>query len=158
LGIYDLSTGKPINYVDLAPLAAGPHLLNGIAVDSAGNGYVTDSFSPIIYKIDAQGNATVFLKDEQFAGEGINLNGLVVHPDGYLLVIKKSDGVLFKVPLAQPAQFSKVSINERFVGGDGVTLVGKKNLVLIANQTPAKASNAAYSLTRTNSGASSPSS
>jgi len=147
VGIYDLSTGKPLNYVDLAPLAAGPHLMNGIAVDSAGNGYVTDSFSPTIYKIDPRGNATVFLKDEQFAGEAINLNGLVVHPDGYLLVIKKSDGALFKVPLARPAQFSKVSISERFVGGDGVTLIGRKDLVLIANRTPATASNAAYSLT-----------
>jgi hypothetical protein len=52
-----------------------------------------------------------------------------------------------KVPLARPDQFSKVTINERFVGGDGVTLVGKKYLVLIANRTPDTASNAAYSLT-----------
>lgn len=147
VGIYDLATGKPLNYVDLAPLSAGPHLMNGIAVDSAGNGYVTDSFSPIIYKVDSRGTASIFLRDEQFVGEGINLNGLVVHPDGYLLVIKKSDGALFKIPLAQPFRFSKVAIKERFVGGDGVTLLGKKDLVLIANQTPAAASNAAYSLT-----------
>ena len=147
VGVYDLSTGKPLNYVDLAPLAAGPHLVNGIALDPAGNGYVTDSLSPVIYKIDARGNAKVFLRDEQFAGEGINLNGLVVHPDGYLLVIKKSDGALFKVPLARPAEFSEVSIGERFVGGDGVTLIGKKDLVLIANRTATAATNAAYLLT-----------
>ena len=147
VGVYDLSTGRPLNYVDLAPLAAGPHLLNGIAVDPAGNGYATDSFSPIIYRIDAGGNAQVLLRDEQFAGEGINLNGLVVHPDGYLLVIKKNDGALFKVPLAKPAEFSKVSISERFVGGDGVTLIGNKDLVLVANRTAATAANAAYLLT-----------
>jgi DNA-binding beta-propeller fold protein YncE len=147
VGVYDLSTGKPLTYIDLAPLAPGPHLLNGIAVDSAGNGYITDSFSPIIYKVDARGNATVFLKDAQFAGEGINLNGVAVHPDGYLLAIKKSDGVLFKVPLAHPAQFSKVAISERFAGGDGITLIGNKDLVLIANRTPTTTPNAAYSLT-----------
>ncbi|MGK3989529.1 hypothetical protein WME99_41160 [Sorangium sp. So ce136] len=146
VGIYDLATGAALDYVDLAPLSPGAHLVNGIALDSAGNGYVTDSFSPTIYKIDPQGNATVFLRDERFAGEGINLNGVVVHPDGYLLVVKKSDGSLFKVPLASPSRLSQVDIPRRFVGGDGLVLVGKKDLVLIANQTPAVASNAAFSL------------
>src|SRR4051812_27654250 len=68
VGVYDLSTGSARDYVDLAPLVSGPHLLNGIAVDSAGNAYVTDSFSPVIYKIDTAGIASVFLRDEQFAG------------------------------------------------------------------------------------------
>ncbi|WP_437675322.1 hypothetical protein [Sorangium sp. So ce131] len=146
VGIYDLATGTALSYVDLAPLSPGAHLANGIALDSAGNAYVTDSFSPAIYKVDPQGNATVFLRDERFAGDGINLNGVVVHPDGYLLVIKKSDGSLFRVPIASPSQFSRVDIAERFVGGDGLILVGKKDLVLIANQVPGAASNAAFSL------------
>ena len=146
VGVYDLSTGKPLNYVDLAPLAAGPHLLNGIAIDAAGNAYATDSLSPIIYEIEPRGVASIFVRDQRFVGEGINLNGLVVHPDGYLLVIKKSDGALFKVPLAHPDRFTKVAISERFVGGDGLTLVGKEHLVLIANKTPSAAANAAYSL------------
>ena len=147
VGVYELSTGKAISYVDLAPLASGPHLMNGIAVDAAGNAYVTDSFSPIIYKIDAHAAPSIFLRSERFIGEGINLNGVVVHPDGYLLVIKKSDGSLFKIPLEQPNRFSRVVIAEHFVGGDGLTLVGKKDLVVISNRTPATNSNAAYSLT-----------
>ncbi|HEY3256583.1 MAG TPA: hypothetical protein VGJ91_21635 [Polyangiaceae bacterium] len=146
VGIYDLASGKAINYLDLTPLASGPHLLNGIAVDSAGNAYVTDSFSPVIYKIDTQANPSVFLHSERFAGEGINLNGVIVHPDGYLLVIKKSDGALFKVPLDEPSHFSRVAISEQFVGGDGLTLVGKQDLVVISNRTPSKSSNAAYAL------------
>lgn len=146
VGIYDLSTGAALNYVDLAPLSPGAHLMNGIALDSAGNAYITDSFSPTIYKVDSQGNATVFLRDERFAGDGINLNGVVVHPDGYLLVIKKSDGSLFRVPLARPSQFTRVDIASRFVGGDGLTLVGKQDLVLIANQASGIVSNAAFSL------------
>ena len=146
VGIYDLTSGKPIDYVDLTPVASGPHLMNGIALDSAGNAYVTDSFSPIIYKVDVHFAPSVFLRDERFAGEGINLNGLIVHPDGYLLVIKKSDGTLFKVPLDQPSHFSQVSIPEHLTGGDGVTLVGKKDLVVIANRTPGISSNSAFSL------------
>ncbi|WP_437970453.1 hypothetical protein WMF04_14685 [Sorangium sp. So ce260] len=146
VGIYDLSTGAALDYIDLAPLSPGAHLVNGIALDSAGNAYITDSFSPTIYKVDAQGTATVFLRDEQFNGDGINLNGVIVHPDGYLLVIKKSDGVLFRVPLASPSQFSRVDIAERFVGGDGLVLVEKNDLVVIANQASGVASNAAFSL------------
>jgi sugar lactone lactonase YvrE len=146
VGIYDLVTGKALNYVDLAPLAQGPHLMNGIALDAAGNAYVTDSFSPVIYKVSSQGGASVFLRDERFAGTAVNLNGIVVHPDGYLLVIKKSDGSLFKIPLDSPTDVGKVRIREAFVGGDGLTLVGKNNLVVIANRTPERASNAAYSL------------
>ncbi|WP_437288390.1 hypothetical protein [Sorangium sp. So ce406] len=146
VGLYDLATGAALHYVDLAPLSPGDHLLNGIALDSAGNAYVTDSFSPAIYKVDPQGNAAVFLQDDRFAGDGINLNGVVVHPDGYLLVVKKSDGSLFKVPLASPSRFSRVDIARTFVGGDGLILVGKKDLVLIANQAAGVASNAAFSL------------
>ncbi len=147
VGVYDLASGKVLHYVDLARLRPGPHLLNGIAVDSAGTAYVSDSFAPALYRIDAAGKASVFLQSQQFAGDGINLNGLAVHPDGYLLVIKKSDGNLFKVPLAEPNRFSKVQIARTFVGGDGVTLTGTRSLVVIANQTPTKASNAAFLLT-----------
>jgi len=146
---YDLRTGQPLHYVDVTPLFPGPHLLNGIAVDAAGAAYVTDSFSPVVYRIDAEGHPSVFLHIPQFSGDGINLNGVVVHPDGYLLVIKKSDGTLFKIPLEEPARFSKVQTDRAFVGGDGLTLAGSKNLVIIANQTPKTKANRAFSLVST---------
>lgn len=146
VGVYDLTTGKALHYVDLSQLSPGPHLLNGIALDASGNAYVTDSFSPSIYKVDANGRAALLVHDARFAGDGINLNGLVVHPDGYLLVIKKSDGTLFKVPLANPAAFTEVAIDTRLVGGDGVLLAGDRNLIVIANQVPGHASNAAFAL------------
>jgi len=146
VGIYDLSSGAPLLYADLAPLLAGPHLLNGIALDGAGNAYISDSFSPALYKVDAAGRPSLFLQSEQFSGEGINLNGLVVHPDGYLLVVKKSDGALFKVPLDEPARFSRVVIAERFVGGDGLVLAGKTELLVVSNQVPQQTANSAYAL------------
>jgi hypothetical protein len=143
---YDLVTSQPLLYVDVAPLHEGPHLLNGIALDAAGNAYVSDSFSPVLYKVDVSGQASVFLQSEQFVGDGINLNGLVAHPDGYLLMIKKSDGSLFKVPLANPSGFSKVRTERSFVGGDGLTLAGSKNLLIVANQTPSFESNRLFSM------------
>lgn len=147
VGIYDLASGEALDYVDLASLAPGPHLLNGLALDSSGNAYVTDSFAPVIYKVSAAGQASVFLRDERFLGQGINLNGVVVHPDGYLLVVKKSDGALYRVPLNRPSEAARVALAESFIGGDGLTLLGKHELVVIANRTPARAANAAYALT-----------
>lgn len=107
---------------------------------------MTDSFAPVIYRIDAAGRAAVFARDPRFAGEGINLNGVVVHPRGFLLVVKKSDGVLFRVPLANPNDVSTVMVRERFVGGDGLVLSGDNELVIIANQVPTSPTNAVFSL------------
>jgi len=146
VAIYELSTGKALRYVDLASLLPAPHLINGIALDGDGRAYVTDSFSPAIYALELDGSARVLLQDEAFAGAGINLNGVVVHPDGYLLVIKKSDGALFKVPLDHPEQFSKVASSRALLGGDGLLLTSKKDLLVIANEVPALAANAAYVL------------
>jgi hypothetical protein len=146
VAVYDLTTGKPLDYFDLGPLLPGPHLLNGIALDSAGNAYVSDSFAPALYKIDAQGHPSVLLRSPLFEGSAINLNGLVVHPGGYLLVVKKSDGRLFKIPLAEPQRFSQVKIDRALVGGDGLLLLGDRSLVVVANRTPEQTTNAAFAL------------
>lgn len=146
VGVYNLTTGAPLNFIELAPLAQSPHLANGIALDKKGHAYVTDSFAQAIYKVDGAGQARLFVQDARLGGEGINLNGVVVHPDGYLLVIKKSTGQLFKIPLDRPQQLSQVALDTSLVGGDGLTLIENKTLMVIANQTPDAASNAAFSL------------
>ncbi|HSS37851.1 MAG TPA: cupin domain-containing protein [Polyangia bacterium] len=143
---YDLTTGRAVRHVDLAGLVRGPHLLNGVAVDAAGNAYVTDSLSAVIFRVGADGKAGVFARDDRFAGPGVGLNGLVVHPHGFLLVIKKSDGTLFKIPLADPKQVAQVKVDGIFVGGDGLTLAGDKDLVVVANATPAATTNAAFAV------------
>jgi sugar lactone lactonase YvrE len=133
LGIYQLSTGKPIKYIDLGKLGgAGGHFCNDIALDSAGNAYVTDSFSPIIYRVDTNNNATVLLNNKRFVGEGFNLNGIVVK-NGYLLVTKYNDGLLFKVPLEKPEQFTQVQIKGTFPGADGLLWAPDGALIVIAN-------------------------
>ena len=143
---YDLSTGRASLHVDLSGLVRGPHLLNGVAVDPAGNAYVTDSLSAVIYRVSPDGKGSVFARDARFTGPGVGLNGLVVHPHGFLLVVKKSDGALFKVALADPKQVSQVKVDGTFVGGDGLTLAGAKDLVIVANATPAATTNAAFAL------------
>jgi len=136
VGVYDLKTGANIDYFELESLADGPHLLNGIALDDAGTAYVTDSFAPVIYRVELGTKPRILVRDARFLGEGVNLNGVVVHPDGYLLVVKKSDGTLFKVQLSEPVSISPVAHDAALPGGDGLLLTDSRHLVVVSNQTP----------------------
>jgi sugar lactone lactonase YvrE len=133
LGIFNLSTGKLIKYIDLAALSkGGGHFCNDVTVDDAGNIYATDSFSPIIYKIDTKDNPSILLEDKRFTGEGFNLNGLV-YKDGYLIVAKDNDGTLFKVPVDKPKDYQEVKIDQNLVGADGLLWGPDGSLIVIAN-------------------------
>lgn len=144
LGIYDRTTGKALHRVDLAALRpAASHLANAIAVDDQGTAYVTDSLAPVIYRVGVDGAASVLLDDEAaFAGPGIDLNGIAHHPGGYLLVVKKSDGALFRVPLSDPKKVSRVGLDHALVGADGVALVSPTELAIVTNETNAPAEHA----------------
>lgn len=147
LGIYELSSGKNIDFINLGNLSSTKnHLANGMTLDSDGNVYVTDSFSPTIYKVDSDGRASIFLENERFLGEGINLNGIVFHPDGYLIAVKKGEGVLFKIPLKNPQSFSEIKTTDKFVGGDGLVLLKNNELVVIANRANGKVTETVFTL------------
>ncbi|UFH56761.1 gluconolaconase [Spirosoma sp. KNUC1025] len=124
LFIYDLSTGKNLRRVNLAALLPTMnHYANDIAFDASGNAYVTDSFAPVIYKVPADTTqAIVFMQSPLFAGtEGINLNGIVYHPDNYLIVVKANEGVLYKIPLTNPYEFKAIK-GVNLPNGDGMVL------------------------------------
>jgi sugar lactone lactonase YvrE len=134
VAIFNADNGNLLRYIDLGALRPSlAHFANDIAVDADGNAYITDSLSPIIYKIDPQGNASVFLEDPQLSGgTGFGLNGIVYHPAGYLLVAKSNDGTLFKVPLKSPANFTKVSSSQSLVGADGLLLQNTQTLLVVS--------------------------
>ncbi len=147
VGIYELSTGKNIHFINLGNLLPnGQHLVNGITMDNIGNIYITDSFSPVIYKIDINGKASIFLESNEFLGEGINLNGIVFHPDGYLIVVKKGEGILFKIPLDEPNKYHKINVPKKIIGGDGLLLVNNKELIVIANRASGVMTETVFSL------------
>ncbi|PJJ58593.1 hypothetical protein [Hymenobacter chitinivorans] len=132
---FNATTGALISYTDLGSKAATytQHFANDIAVDGQGNAYITDSFAPVIYKLDLQGNATVFLENAEFSGGGgFGLNGIVYHPDGYLLVAKTSDGSLYKVLLSNPVLFTKVAVSQSLTGADGLLLFDPQTLLLVS--------------------------
>jgi hypothetical protein len=98
LGAYDLETGQRIFMADLSDLHPSTIIVaNDVAVDTNGIAYVTDYRAPVIYRVDMEGKASVFIEDESF----IYLNGIVAHPDGYLILGAYSDR-LFKIPLQEP--------------------------------------------------------
>ena len=147
LGIYELSSGKNIDFINLGDLSSKKsHLANGMTLDSEGNVYVTDSFSPTIYKIDSDGHASVFLENDRFLGDGINLNGIVFHPDGYLIAVKKGEGVLFRIPIKDPQSFSEIKTTDKFVGGDGLVFLNNNELVVIANRANGKVTETVFTL------------
>lgn len=132
LAAYDLDTGERLFYVDLVAVASdGRNFANDVTVDADGNAYVTNSFTPVIYKVDLEGNAEVFARDDRFGAEGAALNGIDYHPDGYLLAANLGAGKLYKIPLDDPANITEVELGE-WVGADGIALGQDGTLYAVA--------------------------
>jgi hypothetical protein len=129
----DLATGKKVVDVDLAELVPGFHFANDLAFDKSGNAYVTDSFANVIYKVTAGGVASVFAKSDKFKTEGVGLNGIVWHPDNFLLVASSGTGAVFKVPVNNPSDVTRVKLPQFFMNADGLVLNDPKTLVLVQN-------------------------
>jgi sugar lactone lactonase YvrE len=132
LAVFQLSTGKLTNYVDLAKGIEGGHFCNDIAIADDGTAYITDSFSPVIYKVDTNYNASELINDPTFTGPAFNLNGIVVK-DNFLLVDKMNSGQIFKIPLDNPQSFSEVKLPENLEGADGMLWAPDGSLIVIGN-------------------------
>lgn len=119
LGVYDLTTGERKFIADLGALnTEGANFANDIALDPDGNIYVTNSFSPIIYKVTQRGEASIFATNQDWTGEGFNLNGITYLSDGYLLVNQANNGAMYKVEIANPTNIIKVEA-PAIAGADG---------------------------------------
>jgi sugar lactone lactonase YvrE len=105
------------------------HFANGVAVAADGTAYVTDTFAGIVYRVDYSYRASVFYQPG--GGATLGFNGIVVHPDGYLLVA--GGETLWRVPLASPAGASAVQLPEAIPGQDGVVWMANGNLAIVSN-------------------------
>ncbi|WP_338875706.1 gluconolaconase [Spirosoma sp. SC4-14] len=122
LFVYDLASGASVARYDLAKLYPNSkHFANDIAFDANGNAYVTDSFAPVIYKIPSDTTQPSALYSPLFAGtEGFNLNGIVYHPDNFLIVVKSNEGTLFKIDLNNTSILPKQILGPTLPNGDGM--------------------------------------
>ncbi|MBE7511264.1 MAG: SMP-30/gluconolactonase/LRE family protein [Anaerolineales bacterium] len=133
LGIYDLKTGERLHLVDLTKIGGeSRHFANDVAVDGEGNAYVTDSTQPHIYKVTPNGEASLFVKDARFQNPFLGLNGIVAHPDGYLLVALAGGGKLYKITLEAAPVVTEVTLRqaERF---DGLILTPEGVLIGVSS-------------------------
>ena len=132
---YDATTGEVVSSHDLSTLLDGPHLINDIVLDTEGNLYVTDSFSPAIYKITSEGETSIFATDPLFetATGTFGLNGIEFHPDGYLLVTHYQNQILYKVSINDPTDITEIAIDTEVGSGDGIRLMDDNNLLFVSN-------------------------
>jgi len=131
--ILDLKSGKKLADVDLSGLVPGEHFPNDLAFDKEGSTYITDSYADAVYKVDAKGNASVFTTNELLKTAGVGPNGIVFHPEGFLLVANNGTGAVIKLPLSNPNSGTKVKIDQFFPGADGMLLNDTATLTLVQN-------------------------
>ncbi|OEJ99023.1 hypothetical protein A8C32_07550 [Flavivirga aquatica] len=129
--IYSLSTGKlehTINVSSLSPKSK-KHQANDLVVSPKNIIFVTGRLENIIYKINKQLKPSVFFKKEGFNKP----NGIVYHPDGYLLVtFTNKNSKLVKIPVNNPNDFKIIDIkNFDFNGCDGMILNEKGHIVAV---------------------------
>ena len=141
LGIYDLQTGSRIRIVDLAALRQGTiHLADDVAIDPQGNKYITDAKSPIVYKIDPNGHASVLFENELYAEPPgfpfywVGFNGIVYNTNGFLIVGFFTEGKLLKIPVNDPDSYSEIKLDVPLASPDGLLLSkdGKQLIVVDA--------------------------
>jgi len=131
----DINTRKKVADINLEKLHAGKHFINDLTFDDKGNIYLTDSFSPVIYKVDAAGKPSVFAENPLFKSIDIGLNGIVYHPSGFLLTVNNSDGSILRVNINDPKQVVRVKIPNLFPGADGLMIDQGDKLILIQNKS-----------------------
>ena len=135
LGVYSLTTGERIAMVDLAAVIGTPsdppaYFANDLTVDNDGNVYVTDTRMNVLYRVGPDYTASVFYRFTSLP-ENTALNGIVFHPDGFLLVVAGPN--MYKVPLADPAGMTQVTVDQPVPGEDGVVWADNGLLAVVSN-------------------------
>ena len=154
LAVFDLSTKKEIAYYDLASLdKEHGHLANDVTIDNKGNIYVTDSFSPSIYKIDTHGKATIWVNANEWRVKPgqFGLNGIVCHPSGFIIVAHYQTKSLYKIDINHPKNIQTIKIANNILNAiDGMLLLNSTTLLVVSNNiSGAKEGNGVYKLTST---------
>lgn len=126
----------------------GPFFCNDIALDWAGDAYVTNSVGATIYRIPASAlhdptlgpeafaTSLAFLPDFSIPGS-LGLNGIEVTPDGQKLVVVRSiPAAMFTVDLCDPSDVREVEMSgdvfsQHPEGGDPIAFLGPDGLAFV---------------------------
>ena len=125
---YDTESGELVDALQTPETEAT--LLNDVALDSAGNAYITDSTRPVLFRVASGSDRVepwIDLTDTAFSyGEGANANGIVVTDDDrYVLVVALNSGRLYRVD-TETAELTEVALaGGPLPGSDGLVLDGQ---------------------------------
>ncbi|CAA6669144.1 unnamed protein product [Spirodela intermedia] len=135
LGAYDLSSRQRLFLTQLSG-GDGPSLADDVAVDGDGNAFVTDAKGSRIWKVGPGGEllstirSPLFTPSKTWLANIVGLNGIVFHPNGYLLVVHTFGGRLFRVdPTTEEVNVVEVSGSSLLLG-DGLALLSPTKLVV----------------------------
>jgi hypothetical protein len=123
--VFNLTTGllERRTRLDVLLPAADPNFANDVTLAPDGTAYVTDSFSPVIYRVLPNGTASILVQDAARLGSpGFGLNGIVYNAGNYLIVANTGQGKLYKVDLANANAITEIT-GTGALPGDGLTLL-----------------------------------
>ncbi|XP_022725796.1 uncharacterized protein LOC111282111 [Durio zibethinus] len=115
---------------------------NDVAVDFKGNAYVTNSVGNFIWKVNENGEASIFSRsplfsrypsvmDQNHPFNDCGLNGIAYVSKGYLLVVQSNTGKMFKVD-ADDGRARLVLLNKDLVMPDGIA-IRRDGVVLVVS-------------------------
>jgi len=116
-------------------VAGTARFCNDLTSDKSGNVYVTDSAYNVIYRLKLDENGlnpalTLWSDNPAYKSTGMNLDGIVYHPNGYIVVGKLTDNAFMKVPISDAQTAGTPALIE--VTGDS-SISGPDGMVLIQN-------------------------
>ncbi|MFS7942344.1 putative six-bladed beta-propeller, TolB [Helianthus anomalus] len=132
---YDLDSWERLFFTQLSSSGDGKSCADDVTVDAEGNAYVTDVKGTQIWKVGVDGRLLSIIKSPNFhAKEWYNdimtLNGIVYHPNGYLIVAHTITGNLFKVEINNDNKVSVIKVDSKLTFADGLELLSPTKLIV----------------------------
>ncbi len=146
----DARSGTVVRFVDLIGSGPGRHLPNDGAVASDGTIYVTDTTSPVVYRVSKAGLAERYVTHPGFAAAGTapGLDGIAIAASGTIVVNHISHGTFFRIdPHAKKVSKIALAGAAELVGCDGMRFEKDGRLIVAQSTVTGAGRNALNELT-----------